>query len=118
MQRLELRGESRLPTSETGDFDEVFHQSVSRGMMTVLGAGGAQAIFFHLGLPNFGDPKKFHERLTTIFGVGTASLEHVILQHLHQAIGVRPSGSTNEDFVKQVERVKHRYKEARLVRSH
>ena len=104
--------------NETGTFDEVFEQSVSRGMKTVLGTGGAQAIFFHLGLSDFGDARRFHERLTTIFGVGTASLEHVILQQLHQAMGVSPSGKMEGDFVRQVERAKHRYQEARLSRHH
>jgi len=117
LQRLELQTERSLRTNQAGSFSELFEQSVSRGMITVLGAGGAQAIIFHLDLPNFGNPKTFHEKLTTIFGVGTASLEHVILQQLHQAIGVRPS-DTGDDFVRQVERAKRRYEDARLDRRH
>ena len=67
------------------------------------GSRGTQAILYYLDLPSFDDPKMFHERLSAIFGVGTASLENVILQQLHQTMGVRPASQKDGDFVNQVE---------------
>lgn len=85
------------------EFDKVFSDSISQGMVLVLGAGGAQAIRYHMNLPSFENPKKFHEKLSAIFGVGTPSLERVILQQLFQSMGVRPAAQRDDDFVNQVE---------------
>lgn len=87
-------------------FHAVLRDSIWNGMTGVLGVEGTQAILYHLDLPSFDDPKKFHERLTEIFGFGTASLEGLILQRLRQAIGVSLALVKNEDFVSQVERAR------------
>ena len=103
----------------TEEFAMVLSDSISRGMIKVLGAGGTQAILYHLDLPSFDNPKKFHEKLTSIFGVGTASLERVILQQLHEAMGVRPASSKDDDFVNQVELAERKFETAaRLNRRH
>lgn len=94
--------------SEDVSFDDIFRASVEEGMTNVLGVDGAKAILFHLDFPTLDSPKKFHDKLTAIFGVGAASLERVILQHLHEAIGVRPA-SSKDDFVSQVEGARHSF---------
>lgn len=91
-----------MGTRALADFPTLLQASISEGMRQVLGNGGAQAILYHLALPSFDDPKRFHEKLSAIFGVGTGSLERVILQHLHRAVGRQPS-SSDGDFVAQVE---------------
>lgn len=101
------------------EFAAILRDSISQGMNRVLGAGGTQAILYHLDLPSFDNPKKFHEKLTAIFGVGTASLERVILQQLHQTMGVRPASSKDDDFVNQVELARRKFETAaRLNRRH
>jgi len=108
--------ELEAPSGDTR-FSTVLRDSISEGMKTILGAGGTQAIFFHLDLPSFDNPTKFHEKLKEIFGFGTASLERVILQQLHQAMGVSPASMKDDDFVNQVELAKRRFDEtARLER--
>ena len=94
--------EFRLPSTDAG-FSAVLQNSVAEGMKRVLGDGGTQAILYHIHLSNFDNPKEFHERLFTIFGVGTASLERVILEQLHQSMGVRPAPAKDDDFVRQVQ---------------
>jgi hypothetical protein len=91
------------------DFDAILRDSISEGMKRVLGAGGTQAILYHLNLPSLDNPKKFHEKLSAIFGVGTPSLERVILQQLHQTMGVQPSSAKDDDFVNQVELARRRF---------
>jgi hypothetical protein len=86
-------------------FEDVFRASIERGLARVLGLGGARAILYHLDLPSLDSPKKFHDKLTSIFGAGAPSLERMILQQLHEALGVRPA-SPLEDFVNQVERTR------------
>jgi len=104
---LETFGVMKAPELEapsTGaSFYAVLRDSISDGMTRVLGVEGTQATLYHLDLPSFDDPKKFHEKLTEIFGFGTASLERVILQQLHQSTGVIPALVTSDDFVNQVE---------------
>jgi len=92
-------------------FHAVFRGSILDGMNTVLGAEGTRAILYHLDLPSFDNPKRFHERLTEIFGFGTPSLERVILQQLHQSMGVVPAFVKDDDFVNQVELAKQRFDE-------
>jgi hypothetical protein len=95
---------SELETASTqSDFTAVLRDAISEGMKRVLGSGGTQAILYHLDLRSFDNPRKFHERLSAIFGVGTASLERVILQQLHQTMGFRPASTREGDFVYQVE---------------
>jgi len=96
------------PSAET-DFSVMLRASIVEGMKGVLGVGGTQAILYHLNLPSFDNPRKFHEKLSTIFGIGTAALERVILQQLHQTMGVRPSSTTDDDFVNQVELARRRF---------
>jgi hypothetical protein len=91
------------------DFSAVLRNSIDEGMKRVLGAGGTQAILYHLNLPSFDNPRKFHEKLSAIFGDGTASLERVILQHLHQTMGVRPASAKDDDFVNQVELARRKF---------
>ncbi len=110
--------EFQVLSADTG-FSAILRDSISEGMKRVLGAGGTQAIFYHLNLPSFDNPKKFHEKLSAIFGVGTASLERVILQQLHQTMGVRPASTKDDDFVNQVELARRRYDSmAKLERRH
>ena len=97
--------------SADASFYAVLRESISGGMNKVLGAEGTRAILYHLNLPSFDNPKRFHERLTEIFGFGTASLERVIIQQLHQSMGVIPAMAENEDFVNQVELAKRRFDE-------
>jgi hypothetical protein len=91
------------------DFSAILRESISEGMRRVLGAGGTEAILYHIGLPSFDNPKKFHEKLSAIFGAGTASLERVILQQLHESIGFRPASTMEGDFVDQVELAKRSF---------
>jgi hypothetical protein len=100
-----------LAPSADARFYAVLRDSISDGMKRVLGAEGTRAILYHLDLPSFDDPKKFHERLTEIFGFGTAALENVILQQLHQSMGVIPALAKDDDFVNQVELAKRRFDE-------
>ncbi|MDA4132131.1 MAG: hypothetical protein OK454_03275, partial [Thaumarchaeota archaeon] len=58
---------------------------------------------------SFDDPKVFHERLTQIFGFGTASLERVIIQQLHRATGVSSALARDGDFIEQVELAKQSF---------
>jgi len=90
-------------------FHEVLRDSISDGMRRVLGAEGTQATLHHLDLPSFDDPRKFHERLSEIFGLGTASLERVIIQQLHRATGVSSALAGDGDFVEQVELAKRSF---------
>lgn len=99
------------------DFEGMLQASIAEGMSKVLGTGGAQAIFYHLGMSRFHDAEKFHQRLTTIFGVGTTSLERVIIQHLHQTMGVEASHQ-DDDFVAQVERARRQFDRLKLERHH
>ncbi len=101
--------EPGAPSTEA--FYAVLRDSILDGMNVVLGAEGTRATLFHLDLPSFYDPKEFHERLTEIFGFGTASLERVIIQQLHQAMGVSPAFAKDDDFVSQVELAKRRFDE-------
>ena len=97
--------------SADASFYAVLRDSISRGMNKVLGTEGTRAIFYHLNLPSFDNPRRFHERLTEIFGFGTPSLERVIIQQLHQSMGVIPAPAENDDFVNQVELAKLRFDE-------
>jgi len=90
-------------------FYAVLRDSISEGMKRVLGAEGTRATLYHLDLPSFDNPKEFHQRLKEIFGFGTASLERVILQQLHQSMGVIPALVKDDDFVNQVELAKRRF---------
>jgi len=92
-------------------FYAVLRDSISDGMNKVLGAEGTRAILYHLNLPSLDNPKRFHERLTEIFGFGTPSLERVILQQLHRSMGVVPALAESDDFVNQVELAKRRFDE-------
>ena len=97
--------------SADASFYAVLRDSISRGMNKVLGAEGTRAILYHLNLPSFDNPRRFHERLTEIFGFGTPSLERVIIQQLHQSMGVIPAPAENDDFVNQVELARRRFDE-------
>ncbi|MDA4116589.1 MAG: DUF3227 domain-containing protein [Thaumarchaeota archaeon] len=92
----------RLEAPFADAFHQVLRDSIADGMNRILGAEGTQAILYHLDLPSFDDPKKFHDRLTEIFGFGTASLERVIIQQLHRATGVSSALARDGDFVGQV----------------
>jgi hypothetical protein len=92
--------------SEDSSFDDIFRTSIEDGMTRILGVDGAKATLFHLDFPTIDSSKKFHDKLTAIFRAGAPSLERVILQHLHEALGVRPA-SPKDDFVSQVERARH-----------
>jgi hypothetical protein len=94
--------ELAAPSADAG-FYAVLRDSISSGMNRVLGAEGTQAILYHLDLPSFDNPRRFHERLTEIFGHGTASLERVIIQQLHLTTGVSPALAKSDDFLGQVE---------------
>jgi hypothetical protein len=100
--------------SQDVSFDDIFQASIEEGMTRVLGADGAKAIFFHLDFPTLDSPKKFHDKLTAIFGAGAPSLERVILQHLHEALDIRPA-SPKDDFVGQVERARHGFSPKRSM---
>jgi len=97
-------------------FHAVLRESIWDGMVRVLGVEGTQAILYHLDLPSLDDPKKFHERLTEIFGFGTASLEAVILQRLHEKTGVTPAMKKDGDFVTQVELARRSFSDANVSR--
>ena len=97
--------------SADASFYAVFRDSISGGMNKVLGAEGTRAILYHLNLPSLDNPKRFHERLTEIFGFGTPSLERVIIQQLHRSMGVIPALAENDDFVNQVELARRRFDE-------
>jgi len=98
--------------SEDTRFSAMLRDSISEGMSRVIGVGGTQAMLYYLDLPSFDSPEKFHEKLTEIFGSGTAALERAILQQLYQMVDVG-SSPTNEDdgFVNQVELAKQRFDE-------
>ena len=97
--------ELEAPSADAG-FYAVLRDSISEGMNRVLGVEGTRAILYHLNLPSFDNPKRFHEKLTEIFGFGTSSLERVILQQLRQAVGVSAAPAQNDNFVYQVELAK------------
>jgi hypothetical protein len=107
LRTMEVVGAPRAENaSEDVSFDDIFRASIEEGMTRVLGADGAKAILFHLDFPTLDSPKKFHDKLTAIFGAGAPSLERVILQHLHEALDIRPA-APKDDFVSQVERARH-----------
>lgn len=57
----------------------------------VLGAGGAQSIFFNLGLVQFVTrPKEFHDNLCRIFGslARAETMEKIIVKELYKKIDV------------------------------
>jgi len=84
-------------------FAAILRDSISEGMTKVLGAGGTQAILYHLDLHEVDDPKKIHDKLFAILGPGTVALERVIVQSLHQSLALCPASGTDGDFAKQVE---------------
>jgi hypothetical protein len=92
-------------------FGIVLRDSIKEGMVKVLGAGGAQAMFYYLGLPDLDSPTRFHERLESVFGSGAPSLERVILEEIYQKIGAIPS-MQDDDFVGQIERARRHYETA------
>jgi hypothetical protein len=96
MNRLEI-------LSVSTDFSAILGDSITDGMKRVMGAGGTEAILFHLDLAGFDDAGKFHEKLSEIFGSGTEALERVILKELHQKARVPPASTSDVDFVNQVE---------------
>ena len=114
-------GDEIVPKTSTQgatEFESILSTSITEGMRRVLGPGGAQAIFYHLDMSKFDDPAMFHEKLTTIFGVGAESLERVIVQHLHQTMGIQPAFQKDDGFVAQVERAKRHFDKAKLDRRH
>lgn len=113
------RGAPRLDAvlGERG-FPVVFRSSVEEGLEEVLGACGAKAILYHLDLPNFYDPEEFQEKLSSIFGVGAASLERAILQQLNRRVHLRQPTSEEDGFVDQVERARGAFEVARRSKEH
>jgi hypothetical protein len=103
-----------LALSADSRFSTVLRDSISEGMSRVIGVGGTEAMLYYLDLPSLESPEKFHERLTGIFGVGTAALERVILQQLYEAVGVSPASVNDGDFVNQVEVAKRRFDETAI----
>jgi hypothetical protein len=95
-------------------FSAVLRDSISEGMNRVIGVDGTQAMLYYLDLPSFDSPEKFHERLTEIFGFGTAAVERVILQRLYEMVGISPAPMNDGDFVSQVELAKQRFDEASI----
>jgi hypothetical protein len=90
-------------------FSAVLRDSMSEG---TSGVGvGTQAIPYCLDLPSFDNPEKFHEKLTEIFGSGTAALERTILQQLQQAVCVSSAPTNDNHFVNQVELAKRKFDE-------
>jgi hypothetical protein len=85
------------------DFATIFQESVGGGLKRMLGLEGMQAILYYIDLASYDDPRRFHEQLSAIFGVGTAPVEAAILQQLHQTLGVRPASRSDDDFVSRVE---------------
>jgi hypothetical protein len=116
IQNIGGSGTSELDAHPAGDFDTMFEEAVSAGMQKVLGNGGTQAILFHLDLPSLDNPKKFHEKLDAIFGMGTPSLERVIIQQLHQSMGFQPASTKSGGFVDQVELARRSFLTARRDR--
>jgi hypothetical protein len=92
-------------------FSAVLRDSISEGMSMVIGVDGTQAMLYYLGLPSLDNPEEFHEKLTGIFGSGTAALERAILQRLHQAVGVSSTPMNDHDFVNQVELARRSFDE-------
>lgn len=89
--------------SRSWEFSAIVRVSIAEGLKSALGDEGAQAIIFHLGLPSLDNPRMFHEKLSAIFGFGTASLERVVLQYLYQNMGFQPASTNEGDFVSRVE---------------
>lgn len=94
--------------SEGTGFDDAFRASIGAGMTMVLGPDGTKATLYHLDLHSLDSPRMFHDKLTAIFGAGAQSLERVILQQLHRALGVGLP-SWKDDFVSQVEHARSRF---------
>jgi hypothetical protein len=95
------------------DFSVVLTRSIEEGMRSVLGGGGTQAILFHLDLPSLDDPKDFHEKLSSIFGDGTATVERVILRQLHQSMGLPLEPTSEGDFAHRVELARQGFEAAK-----
>jgi hypothetical protein len=114
LQSLDTTKAPGLALSADARFSALLRDSVSDGMSRVIGVGGTQAMLYYLDLPSLDSPEKFHERLTGIFGFGTAALERVILQQLFEAVGVSPASVSDGDFVSQVEVAKRRFDETTI----
>jgi hypothetical protein len=84
-------------------FSAVLRDSISEGMSRVIGVGGTRAMLYYLDLPSLDSPEKFHERLTELFGLGTAALERVMIQQLNLTVGIGPAPVIEGNFVDQVE---------------
>jgi len=115
LQSLDVTKEPMLEVlSADSRFSVVLRDSISEGMSRVIGVGGTQAMLYYLGLPSLDNPEKFHEKLTEIFGSGTAALERAILQQLHQAVGVSSTPMNDHDFVNQVELARRSFDETAI----
>jgi hypothetical protein len=113
---LQSPGVTKVPELEVLSADTRFsamlRDSISEGMSRVIGVGGTQAMLYYLDLPSLDNPEKFHEKLTEIFGSGTAALERAILEQLYQTVDVSASPMNDDGFVNQVELAKRRFDEA------
>ena len=87
--QFQLASARAMGATMAGTFQMLFNQAVTMGLTDVLGATGARAAFFHLGLSDSSDAKKVHEGLVHFFGSGTQALEASILRELYSRLGSR-----------------------------
>ncbi|MDE1854241.1 MAG: hypothetical protein KGI38_10930 [Thaumarchaeota archaeon] len=85
--RLEEAQDSSANRSKVVSFQALLNNALTTALTEVLGAAGARATFFHLGLTESAGAGKIHDGLVRIFGRGTQSLEASILRELYTRLG-------------------------------
>ncbi|HVP16165.1 MAG TPA: hypothetical protein VMT42_02235 [candidate division Zixibacteria bacterium] len=96
------------------DFNKILLSAVDEGLC-LLGDSSKQAILFHLedsfqlkeeNIPS--NLTEFKKALDSIFGPGATFLEKVIVERLHEKLGLRFEDAKNTDFLEYVEKAKGR----------
>jgi hypothetical protein len=83
---------------ESLEFPVVFREVVSTTLREVFGMSGASALLSNLAPIDYGDARRFHEKLKAVLGVGTSGLEAVIVRGLARRLDVPVSRLSPDDL--------------------
>ena len=90
------------PSPRTESFQMRLYRAITGGLSDVLGAAGAQATSFHLGLKPTTGAAAFHDGLVRMFGTGAQALELSILRELYSGLGSAFDPEESKTFVDYV----------------
>ncbi|MGP8057709.1 MAG: hypothetical protein ACLP9K_08950 [Nitrososphaerales archaeon] len=80
------------------EFPVVFREVVSTTLREVFGMSGASALLSNLAPIDYGDVRRFHEKLKAVLGVGTSGLEAVMVRGLARRLDVPVSRLSPDDL--------------------